>query len=150
MQSPIFIDVPKHFSFKATVYSHGWCELAPFSLDKENWRLSYVFRNEANAAIPVVISEGNGRIRIDLAEPAADAAWVVRCTRHLLRLDDDLGGLYEVITGHDRLQWVLERRAGRLLRSATVFEDLVKTICTTNCSWAVSYTHLTLPTICSV
>src|SRR5262249_11158505 len=28
--------------------------------------------------------------------------------------------------------------AGRLMRSPTVFEDLVKTMCTTNCSWALT------------
>ena len=31
-----------------------------------------------------------------------------------------------------------ENNAGRLLRSPTVYEDLVKTICTTNCSWALT------------
>ena len=36
------------------------------------------------------------------------------------------------------LRWVLARGAGRLLRSPTVFEDAVKTLCTTNCTWAVT------------
>lgn len=97
----IFVDLPAHFSFKATVYSHGWCELPPFSLDEENWRLNYVFRAPSGQVIPAVISEENDRLRI-------------------------------------RLAWVRERRAGRLLRSPTVFEDLVKTICTTNCSWSLT------------
>jgi 3-methyladenine DNA glycosylase/8-oxoguanine DNA glycosylase len=30
------------------------------------------------------------------------------------------------------------RGAGRLIRSATVFEDVVKTICTTNCAWSAT------------
>jgi N-glycosylase/DNA lyase len=34
--------------------------------------------------------------------------------------------------------WVAHEGAGRLLRSPTVFEDLVKMICTTNCSWALT------------
>src|SRR5207237_8046097 len=34
--------------------------------------------------------------------------------------------------------WISEQGAGRLLRSPTVYEDLVKMICTTNCSWALS------------
>ncbi len=130
--------MPEHFSFKATVYSHGWCELAPFALDEENWRLSYVFRDEENRAVPAVISEENGRIRIDLAEGVLEIDRIASQTRHLLRLDDDIDGFYEIIDGHDRLKWVAERRAGRMLRSATVFEDLVKTICTTNCSWALT------------
>ena len=32
---------------------------------------------------------------------------------------------------------------GRLLRSPTVFEDLVKTICTTNCSWGLTKNMVT-------
>jgi 3-methyladenine DNA glycosylase/8-oxoguanine DNA glycosylase len=138
MQSTVFIDIPEDFSFKATVNSHGWRELAPFEFDEENWRLSYVFRDEKHGAVPVVISEEKEKIRIDVAVPDVDVDRIARDARHLLRLDDDLNGFYESIIGHERLTWVGEQRAGRLLRSPTVFEDLVKTICTTNCSWALT------------
>jgi len=30
------LDVPAHFNFWRTVYSHGWCALPPFHVDKEN------------------------------------------------------------------------------------------------------------------
>jgi len=138
MKNSLFIDTPNNFSFRATVYSHGWCELAPFDLDVENWRLNYVFHDAKGRAVPAVIYEEKGRIRIDLSDSQADAGRIIEDTRHLLRLDDDLDGFYNAIRGHDRLQWVGEKRAGRLLRSATVWEDLVKTICTTNCSWALT------------
>ena len=36
------------------------------------------------------------------------------------------------------LRWALARGAGRLLRSPTVWEDAVKTLLTTNCSWALT------------
>ncbi len=45
---------------------------------------------------------------------------------------------YEAVSGHEPLSWVSQINAGRLLRSPTVFEDLVKTLCTTNCSWALT------------
>ena len=35
------------------------------------------------------------------------------------------------------LAWAAQG-AGRLLRSPTVFEDVVKTICTTNCTWSAT------------
>ena len=35
-------------------------------------------------------------------------------------------------------EWIARDGAGRLLRSPTVYEDLVKSICTTNCTWAVT------------
>ena len=49
-----------------------------------------------------------------------------------------MNGLYESIAGHETLAWVTQKGAGRMLRSPTVFEDLVKTICTTNCSWGLT------------
>ena len=139
MPESIFIPTPDHFSFNATVYSHGWCELAPFELDVENWRLSYVFYDaDQKRAVSAVIAETKGGVNIERASSKIDAALIERDVRHILRLDDDLDGFYNSIFGHNGLEWVAEKRAGRLLRSPTVFEDLVKTICTTNCSWALT------------
>ena len=138
MVSTAFIDIPDNFNFRSTVYSHGWCELAPFALDVEKWRLSYVFRDEKFGAIPAEIYEEKGKIKIDLVGKRLDADILVRDVRHLLRLDDDLNGFYNVIAGHERLNWVGKHLAGRMLRSPTVWEDLVKTICTTNCSWSLT------------
>lgn len=139
MPKTVFIETPANFSFRATIYSHGWCELHPFEIDDVNWRLSYVFSgNGPEAFTPGIISEEAGRLRIDLANSKVDTAAVERVTRHLLRLDDDLGHFYQTISGHAGLEWVSTNAAGRLLRSATVFEDLVKTICTTNCSWGLT------------
>ncbi len=56
----------------------------------------------------------------------------------MFRLDDDLREFYQVVTGDPDFTWVAHEGAGRLLRSPTVFEDLVKMICTTNCSWALT------------
>src|SRR5436189_6010952 len=56
----------------------------------------------------------------------------------MLRLDDDIGAFYQLLVDDDDFNWIAEQGAGRLLRSPTVFEDLVKMICTTNCSWALT------------
>jgi N-glycosylase/DNA lyase len=138
----IHLDTPDNFSFRATVYSHGWCELAPFEIDKVNWRLSYVFAGD-DSVTSGVITESNGRLRIELEDGKVPETDVLAIARHLLRLDDDLEDFYVTVSGHERLSWVRERRAGRLLRSATVFEDLVKTICTTNCSWGLTKSMVT-------
>ncbi len=55
----------------------------------------------------------------------------------MLRLDEDLSGFYAVAAADPALAWSA-RGAGRMLRSPTVFEDLVKTICTTNCTWSAT------------
>jgi N-glycosylase/DNA lyase len=56
---------------------------------------------------------------------------------HVLRLDEDLSPFYERLRSDPELAWAA-RGAGRLIRSATVFEDVVKTICTTNCAWSAT------------
>jgi N-glycosylase/DNA lyase len=53
----------------------------------------------------------------------------------MLRLDADLSTFYAVAADDPTLAWALVG-AGRMLRSPTVFEDVVKTICTTNCAWS--------------
>jgi N-glycosylase/DNA lyase len=56
---------------------------------------------------------------------------------HVLRLDEDLSPFYALVSDDPDLAWVA-RGAGRMVRSATVFEDVVKTICTTNCAWSAT------------
>ncbi len=53
----------------------------------------------------------------------------------MLRLDEDLSSFYAVAAADPALAWAAAG-SGRMLRSPTVFEDLVKTICTTNCAWS--------------
>lgn len=136
----IRIPTPKNFSFKRTVISHGWYDLLPFSLDRKNWRLSRVI--ELNRRDPVTVSVNARKrfIRIACAEQPgkSDTAKIVRDVRHILRLDDDLESFYSVVRSDPDFAWIQQQGAGRLMRSPTVFEDLVKMICTTNCSWALT------------
>ena len=60
----------------------------------------------------------------------------------MLRLDEDLARFYDAAADDPELAWVT-RGAGRMLRSPTVFEDVVKTICTTNCAWSATVRMVT-------
>ena len=55
----------------------------------------------------------------------------------MLRLDADLSPFYEAARDDPDLAWACDG-AGRMLRSPTVFEDVIKTICTTNCAWSAT------------
>jgi N-glycosylase/DNA lyase len=61
----------------------------------------------------------------------------------MLRLDDDMTEFYIRMAGESEFSWIPTQGAGRMLRSPTVFEDLVKMICTTNCSWALTQKMVT-------
>lgn len=135
----------RHFSFKRTIVSHGWYGLLPFSLDSENWTLTRVIELEPKPPVTIVMSGRKSHIRVTTSRSLTDAqtAKVVRDARHILRLDDDLKPFY-LATGTDPdFDWIGTQGAGRLLRSPTVYEDLVKMICTTNCSWALTVKMVT-------
>lgn len=140
MRTTILLETPPTFSFRHTVYSHGWSELPPFQLDDENWHLDYVFRGaRGSKPVPITVSEaGAGMLRIEIARRKFDEERLVRDVRHILRLDDPLEDFYDLTDGDERLAWVSSANAGRLLRSPTVFEDMIKTLCTTNCSWGLT------------
>ncbi len=123
---------PEGFSFEWTAFSHGWAFLEPFGLDRQTWTLHYgpLEMRPATDSSAVELSLVNG---VDIGTDEADSA------RHMLRFDDDLDDFYAVCAQTD-LSWVPRVGAGRLLRSPTVFEDLIKTVCTTNCSWALTRT----------
>ncbi|HKP70004.1 MAG TPA: hypothetical protein VJV05_12020 [Pyrinomonadaceae bacterium] len=137
MGRELFIETPPSFSFRHTVYSHGWSELLPFRRDAESRRLTYVFPTKTKPVSAVVTSSDSG-LKIEVAGSRFDEERLVREVRHILRLDEPLEEFYELTNLDERLHWVAPSNAGRLLRSPTVFEDLVKTLCTTNCSWALT------------
>jgi 3-methyladenine DNA glycosylase/8-oxoguanine DNA glycosylase len=55
----------------------------------------------------------------------------------MLNLGENLAPLYEVAAADPALSWAASG-AGRMFRSPTVFEDVVKTICTTNTTWSAT------------
>ena len=132
------IPTPPNFNYRRTVASHGWYQLPPFALDK--WQLSRVIDVGSKPPVTVFMDGLKNHVRVTTPRPLnkSEAAIVLRDCRHILRLDDDLSDFY-LTTGNDpEFAWIGEQGAGRLLRSPTVFEDLVKMICTTNCSWALT------------
>ena len=136
----ITIKTPGNFNFRRTVLSHGWCALQPFEFDQSNWTLVRVLDRGQAEPVTVKISSRKREININpsrrLGKKAAGE--IERDVRHMFRLDDDLGEFYQAVTIDPDFAWVANEGAGRLLRSPTVFEDLVKMICTTNCSWALT------------
>jgi len=141
----IKLPTPPTFNFKRTVISHGWYGLLPFSLDSQKWELTRVIDLGPKPPVTIVMSGRKSHVRIITSRtlPKTEAAKVLRDARHILRLDDDLQPFYLAIVADPEFSWIGTQGAGRLLRSPTVFEDLVKMICTTNCSWALTVKMVT-------
>src|SRR5688572_3309970 len=136
----ISITAPREFNFKRTVISHGWCELLPFHTDRENWVLTRTLDLPEGKPVTLSITATSRALQINASRRLSQAATkkVVSDVRHMLRLDDNIDAFYRLLADDDDFNWIPTQGAGRLLRSPTVFEDLVKMICTTNCSWALT------------
>jgi N-glycosylase/DNA lyase len=124
------LDAPPGFSFVRTVLSHGWCLLPPFRLGPEVGWLDFVAADGRGGALAA-------RVHADLrVEPAR--ALALRAAARILALDVDVGPLHARVAGDPDLAWIASCGAGRLLRAPSVWEDLVKLVLTTNCSWSLT------------
>lgn len=136
----ISIPTPRDFSFRRTVMSHGWCVLPPFEFDKHTWTLRRVIDLGSQRPVSITISTAKRALVVDTSRAIGKrgAEKIKGDVRHMFRLDDDMGEFYRRVSQEPDFSWIAAEGAGRLLRSPAVFEDLVKMICTTNCSWALT------------
>jgi len=126
------------FSLWAVVESHGWVYLPPFAADAQTRTLTRVERLENGRVIELFISEAGDGVTVTAREPlnGPEREEVSRKVWWMLGLGEDLRPFYELARGEPALAHVEAQALGRLLRCPTFFEDLVKTILTTNTTWA--------------
>jgi N-glycosylase/DNA lyase len=124
--------------FARTLVSHGVADLPPNVIERDGSAMETVLLAGRRAWLVELSPAPRQRARITVAtgSPAASAqSTITQQVRHMLRLDEDLSAFYLLAAEDPPLAWAAAG-AGRLLRSPTVFEDLVKTICTTNTTWS--------------
>jgi 3-methyladenine DNA glycosylase/8-oxoguanine DNA glycosylase len=144
------VGVPEDFHFWRTVYSHGWCSLPPFSVDHGARRLRLTLRLSSGTVAAVSVRpSGRRRLQAEssLSLRAEERREIRALLRSCFRLDEDFSEFYAEANRHPRFRWIPGTGSGRLLRSPTVFEDVVKMICTTNCSWAL--TEIMVKNLCT-
>ncbi len=128
------------FNFHSVVNSHGWYQLAPFREDEAGGSLAYTdflsngrvveYRiREAPQGVGVQVSEGLSNP--ERKEIADKVTW-------MFGLDLDFSAFYRASRGEPKLRSARRLARGRVLRSPTFFEDVLKTILTTNTLWAAT------------
>jgi N-glycosylase/DNA lyase len=125
-----------------TLLSHGVADLPPNQIADDGTLLSTVLTVGERAWLVELSADGLAQARLRAGAgaavpPAADRAALAAQIRRMLRLDEDLSGFYLLAADDPALAWVVAG-AGRMMSSPTVFEDLLKTICTTNCTWSAT------------
>ncbi len=126
------------FSLPAVVGSHGWVRLAPFGTDTGTGGLTYIGRLVSGRVVEMIIREVTGGVSVEVDGRLTEAEQdeVAHKVTWMLDLERDFSAFYALVRGEPKLAHVEERAQGRLLRCPTLFEDTVKTILTTNTSWA--------------
>jgi len=124
-----------------TLASHGVADLPPQVLDEDSRTLETTLPLSRGRARTVRVRPGRPGFALVEATTgpvsAVDGTVLAEIAGRILRLDEDLSGFYEAARKDPDLSWVTTG-AGRMLRSPTVFEDVIKTICTTNCAWTAT------------
>lgn len=139
----ITLDAPKDFDFWRTVNSHGWCSLLPFSVDKEQRTLNRIFiLTDGSLVLCQISDQKNSKLNIKVHSSvlltAAHRYEAIQQIASCLRLTEDFSDFYRETRRYQEYRWIAKIKAGRMLRAPSVFEDVVKMICTTNCSWSLT------------
>ncbi len=144
---------PDPFHFAHNARFHGWVALSPNNWNADRQCVERVERLHCGTVVTLDIS-GRG----DTENPAIFVAvrWSVTgagdqfgtrrlppkqraeikaIVRRMFRIDEDFSEFYALCEKRRGGHWKQAAGLGRLLRSPTVFEDVVKTICTTNIQW---------------
>jgi 3-methyladenine DNA glycosylase/8-oxoguanine DNA glycosylase len=129
------------FNFLSVVNSHGWRQLAPFSYDEDSNTLFYILRLSNERVIELKLgdsADGEGVTvetekldRAERKEVADKVTW-------MFGLDMDFSRFYKASRGESKLAQAKKLALGRMLRSTTLFEDVIKTILTTNTLWTAT------------
>ncbi len=139
------IRAPSGFSFYAIIYSHGWYQLPPYRYDESARWLYRVQQLVDGTLVPLRMTDaihasGHEVVYFDVMDDIVlspdQTNELERIIRRILTLDWDIDPFYDALKGHPDYAWIPAARAGRMLIAPTVWEDLAKTLLTTNTTWA--------------
>lgn len=128
------------YDLAVALRGHGWVDLAPHRLTESG--LETVLEVGGTGVDVAVTAAADGAVRVSAQKEGAfsdrQRQELRRSLRRMLRLDVDLSAFWSVCADRSDLAWVPRKRAGHLMQSATLFEDLLKILFTTNCSWSLT------------
>lgn len=138
------LPTPVDFRFWAVVSSHGWCELPPFSYEGEARSLSRLHRlADGNFAHITATATSQAALSVTVEgldeQPTRNHETEISALlRRCLSIEHDIGAFHALVSEDPDYRWIARVGAGRMLVGGTVWEDLAKTLLTTNTTWAMT------------
>jgi 3-methyladenine DNA glycosylase/8-oxoguanine DNA glycosylase len=128
------------FNYHSVVNSHGWRQLAPFDFDESTSTLSYVLRTSSGRVMDLKIHEAEAGVTVEMKGRLSrlESTEVKEAVSWMFALDADYSSFYKAARKEPKLKKARKLAHGRVLRSPTLFEDVVKTILTTNTLWGAT------------
>ena len=145
---------PAPFQFARNATFHGWVVLPPNNWNTQRQSVGRVERLSSGTVVTLDIAgKGSGEdpvisIAVRWAMTGAgdppgperlssqQRVEIRAAVRRMFRLDEDFSEFYALCNKRGSRWRKPATGLGRMLRSPTVFEDVVKTICTTNIQWS--------------
>ncbi len=145
-EQTLIVAAPPPFAFRATVTAHGWCVLAPNAWDGDAGLYRRVERLSTGQVVHLTAAAAGSdeapAIEVRALSAAAlsepERAEVTAGLRRSFRLDEDFAPLYALCRARGAPWTEMTVGLGRVLCSPTVWEDLLKTLCTTNIQWGAT------------
>lgn len=128
---------PSSFNLPAVVRSHGWAQMPPFG-ETPDHGLSYILRLTTGKVLRFEVNATGDMLEVALTDLLTKAEQTeLTCTiTWMLALEQNFDEFYDLARQEPKLSKMVERKAGRVLRSPSLFEDVVRTLLTTNTLWA--------------
>ena len=119
--------------------SHGVADLRPGHVEEAERAYTTTLALPRAQPRTIRISAGRPgftRVEVEGRKLGQQAARdLTAAVRQILNLDEDLSEFYALVSDDPDLSWAAAG-SGRILRTPTIFEALVKMICTTNTAWS--------------
>lgn len=136
------IPCPKYYDLVHCVSAHGWHQLQPFAWDADCQILTTRVQLGAQTAT-CAFQQSEQFIILNCQSNKAlnskQQAQLESQTRYALMLDVETETLHTIARKHGAAYAdLVEQGHGRLQRGMSIWEDCVKTLATTNCSWSLS------------
>jgi len=133
---PITLNPPTPFNLPAVVRSHGWIQMTPFA-ETPDQGLAYILRLSTGKVLYFEVHVHNNELLVepDCAITKPEREELTRTISWMLDMEQDFTEFYRLAEQEPKLVKVVERQAGRVLRSPTLFEDVIRTLLTTNTLW---------------
>lgn len=125
------------FIFRTTIRSHGWYQLAPSLWDEDKHVLRRAERLSSGRVVGLSLSGIDNGVAVQTpALTSVEKSELRNRLSWMFWLDADFSLFYARADAEPLLRHVRDKAQGRMLRSTSMFEDVVKMMMTTNIQWS--------------